>query len=153
MTKATHIRVGGSWKQVNNVWQRVSGEWKEEVIPNVRVSGNWEECMEYQSYIYEGVLTAEFHYGSVYDIYGYSFWGGSINPSSTILHEIGQTADGWEELIINLTAPYKPTTLVVDGVSYALGEPSWESGDYYEFSNFSLGPIFTEEKDYNIKIF
>ena len=47
MTKATHIKVGGSWKQVNNVWQRVSGEWKEEVMPNVRVSGSWKECMEY----------------------------------------------------------------------------------------------------------
>lgn len=47
MTKATHIKVGGNWKQVNNVWQRVSGEWKEEVMPNIRVGGSWKECMEY----------------------------------------------------------------------------------------------------------
>jgi uncharacterized protein (TIGR02145 family) len=48
MTKQTHIRVGGSWKKVNNVYQRVAGEWKEKAIPHVNVNGVWKECMSYQ---------------------------------------------------------------------------------------------------------
>ncbi len=49
MTKQTHIRVGGSWKKVNNVYQRVAGEWKEKAIPFVKANGVWKECMNYQS--------------------------------------------------------------------------------------------------------
>lgn len=47
MTKATHIKVGGSWKQVNNVWQKVNGGWVGEVMPHVKVNGEYKECMSY----------------------------------------------------------------------------------------------------------
>ncbi len=43
--KATHIRVGGQWKEVKKAWTRVNGSWVNSTIPKVRVSGIWKECM------------------------------------------------------------------------------------------------------------
>ena len=102
MTKATHIKVGGSWKQVNNVWQRVSGEWKEEVMPNVRVSGSWKPCMEYGAtwtWSFDDIVAAANNTTSQWDT------GIRVVPSSSTLtfywYPEPSTVDGWFEIYKN----------------------------------------------------
>jgi len=102
MTKATHIRVGGSWKQVNNVWQRVSGEWKEQVMPHVRVGGAWKECMEYIDIGDDGP-------------------GGGV-----VVYDKGEYTDGWRYIEItkeNLTdSKWQDPKSEIGDTSNAVGE-------------------------------
>ena len=133
MTKATHIRVGGSWKQVNNVWQRVSGEWKEEVVPNVRVSGAWKECMEYGlPLLYDGEMTVGRHYyedmEGAYEIYGYFVSNyGSINPSDNKLSHFRAIChnDIYNSIIVYDTVEMSISDIKVDDTTYTSAETLW----------------------------
>ena len=49
MAKKTFVNVGGTNKEVKNVWQNVGGTWKEGVIPKVNVGGFYRECMSYST--------------------------------------------------------------------------------------------------------
>jgi hypothetical protein len=47
MTKQTHIKVSGVWKEVRVIWEKVSGSWKYCVISWINVASTWKQCKDY----------------------------------------------------------------------------------------------------------
>ncbi|WP_017728485.1 outer membrane protein assembly factor BamB family protein [Halalkalibacterium ligniniphilum] len=59
MPKKTFVRIGGSWREVKNVWTRISGVWRQQVVPNGRIGGIWKEFIQYILLFYNLIFTNE----------------------------------------------------------------------------------------------
>lgn len=47
MARATFIKVGGTWKQVTNIWRKSGASWENFINSYIKASGVWRICIEY----------------------------------------------------------------------------------------------------------
>lgn len=97
-----HVKVGGSWKTVSNVYVKVGGVWKEASL-HTKVAGEWKQI----------------HGGEMKTLSGTS---GSPNPDNSASQNYA--AAGWTFKTTGTVWKYSSATQFQDGIEWTSGQDS-----------------------------